>query len=79
MAKKIDPEKLEVKPASNDSLAAQVALKAGGYIKGHGTQARVMDRNHSPLFNMSAGDLQWLKHHKIVRSENNVWILNELQ
>lgn len=79
MAKKIDSDKLAEKKATPNALAAQEALKAGGYIKGYGSQARVMRKDHHPLFNMPHSDLQWMEYHRIVRRENNVWILNELQ
>lgn len=79
MAKKIDTDKLLQKKIPDNCIKAEEILKLGGYIKGYYQGGRLMDKNHSPVLNISQSDLDWLKVHNYVRQENYVFILNEVR
>lgn len=66
--------KLQAKPAPYNCVTAQDILKHNGYIKGYGAKARVMDKDHNPVVNITKGELDWLEANNLILQENNVWI-----
>lgn len=62
------------KNAPPNAVHAQNWINAGGYIKGFGTKFRVMDATHSPQFNISSVEMDWLKENNLVKLSGLIWI-----